>query len=130
MGLNPGLQQWKSGVLTTGLPRNAPNLSTYNTFHVETFLLQQKSCKTNPMNCHLPFTQIYQSLIFCHIACHCLTLCDLMDCSLSGSFVHGNSPGKSTKWVAVPSSLPDPGIEPTSLMSPALACGFFTTSFT
>ena len=26
--------------------------------------------------------------------------------------------------------LPDPGIEPTSLMSPALAGGFFTTSTT
>ena len=27
-----------------------------------------------------------------------------------------------------PGDLPDPGIEPTSLMSPALAGGFFTTS--
>ena len=26
----------------------------------------------------------------------CLTLCDPMDCSLSGSSVHGNSPGKNT----------------------------------
>ena len=29
-----------------------------------------------------------------------------------------------------PGDLPDPGIEPTSLMSPALAGGFFTTSGT
>ena len=29
-----------------------------------------------------------------------------------------------------PGDLPDPGIEPTSLMSPALAGGFFTTSTT
>ena len=29
-----------------------------------------------------------------------------------------------------PGDLPDPGIEPVSLMSPALACGFFTTSTT
>ena len=27
-----------------------------------------------------------------------------------------------------PGDLPDPGIEPGSLMSPAFACGFFTTS--
>ena len=35
-------------------------------------------------------------------------------------------------WVAMPSSgdLPDPGVEPVSLMSPALAGGFFTTSAT
>ena len=26
----------------------------------------------------------------------CLTLCDPMDCSLLGSFVHGDSPGKNT----------------------------------
>ena len=29
-----------------------------------------------------------------------------------------------------PGDLPDPGIEPVSLMSPALAAGFFTTSAT
>ena len=30
----------------------------------------------------------------------------------------------------LPGDLPDPGIEPTPLMSPALAGGFFTTSAT
>ena len=36
------------------------------------------------------------------------------------------------EWVAMPFSrdLPNPGIEPTSLTSPALAGGFFTTSAT
>ena len=36
------------------------------------------------------------------------------------------------EWVAVlsPGDLPDPGIKPTSLMAPALAGGFFTTSTT
>ena len=35
-------------------------------------------------------------------------------------------------WLSFPhpGDLPDPGIEPASLMSPALACGFFTTSVT
>ena len=32
----------------------------------------------------------------CLVAQSCLTLCDLMDCSLPGSSVHGNSPGKKT----------------------------------
>ena len=37
--------------------------------------------------------------------------------------------GKNTKWVAISYSgdLPDPGMEPASLASPALAGGFFTT---
>ena len=33
----------------------------------------------------------------------CPTLCDLMDCSLPGSSVHGDSPGKILEWVAMPS---------------------------
>ena len=27
----------------------------------------------------------------------CLTLCDLVNCSLPGSFVHGDSPSKNTR---------------------------------
>ena len=34
------------------------------------------------------------------------------------------------EWVAMPSSISDPGIEPESLRSLALAGGFFTTSTT
>ena len=49
-----------------------------------------------------------------------LTLCDPVDCSPPGSSVHGTPPG----------DLPNPGIEPPSLMPPALAGGFFTTSAT
>ena len=43
------------------------------------------------------------------------------------------SPGKDTgvgKPFSTPGDLPDPGIEPASLPSPALAGGFFTTSAT
>ena len=32
----------------------------------------------------------------CLVTQSCLTLCDLMDCSLPGSSVHGDSPGKNT----------------------------------
>ena len=63
----------------------------------------------------------------------CVRLCNPIDCSPPGSSLHGNSPGKNTEWVVMPSppgDLPHPGIEPASLMSPALADGFFTTSHT
>ena len=48
----------------------------------------------------------------------CLTLCDVMDCSLPHSPVYGILQARILSWVAIPSSgdLPDPGIEP---MSPA-----------
>ena len=62
----------------------------------------------------------------------CLILCDPMDCSLSGSSVHRILQARILGWVAVPSSREssDPGIEPASLTSPALAGRFFTTSST
>ena len=34
--------------------------------------------------------------VLCLVAQSCLTLCDPVDCSLSGSSVHGDSPGKNT----------------------------------
>ena len=55
-----------------------------------------------------------------------------MECSPPGSSVQWDSPGKNTGEVGPPSpgDLPNPGIKATSLMSPALAGGFFTTSAT
>ena len=46
----------------------------------------------------------------------CLTLCDAMDCSLSGSSVHGIFQVRVLEWVAISFStdLPNPGIEPGS----------------
>ena len=61
----------------------------------------------------------------------CLTLCDPMNQSSPGS-----SPRFSRQeyWSGLPrplpGDLPDPGMEPASLMSPALADGFFTSSAT
>ena len=63
----------------------------------------------------------------------CPILCNPMDCSLSGSSVHGISPGKNTGvgcQAILQGNLPNPGIEPTPLTSPALADRFFTTSAT
>ena len=60
----------------------------------------------------------------------CLTLCDPMDYSPPSSSIHGILQAKKLEWVAMPSSREssDPGIEPASLKSPALAGRFFTTS--
>ena len=62
----------------------------------------------------------------------CLTLCDPMNYSPFGPSVHRILQARVLEWVAIPppGDLPDPGIEPESLMSPALACSFFTTSST
>ena len=58
--------------------------------------------------------------MLCAYTQSCLTLSDLVDCSPSGSSVHGDSLGKNT-GVALPcpppGDLPNPGIEP---RSPAL----------
>ena len=52
----------------------------------------------------------------------CLILCDPIDCSPPGSSVHGILQARILEWVAMPSSkdLPDPEIEPASLILPAL----------
>ena len=51
-------------------------------------------------------------------------------CSLPGSFIHGILQARILEWVGISSSWGSshPGIKPTSLMSPALAGRFFTTS--
>ena len=56
-------------------------------------------------------------------------LCDPMDCSPPGSSLHGVLQARILEWVAIssPGDLPDPGIKPTSPVTPALANGFFTT---
>ena len=62
----------------------------------------------------------------------CPTLCNPMDCSQPGSSVHEILQVRIQDWVAIssPGDLPNPGTEPGSLTSPALAGGFFTTSAT
>ena len=58
-----------------------------------------------------------------------LTLCDPMDCSSPDSSVHETS--RQEYWSGLPfplpGDLPNPGIEPAFLVSPALAGGLFTT---
>ena len=59
-------------------------------------------------------------------------LCDPVNCSPPGSTVHGDSPGKIWSGLPCPppGDLPDPGIELISLLSPALAGGFFANCAT
>ena len=54
-----------------------------------------------------------------------MTLCDPMNCSLLGSSVHGDSPGKNTR-VGCHAFLQ--GIFPTQGSDPALSGEFFTTA--
>ena len=51
-----------------------------------------------------------------------------MDCGLPGSSAHGILQARVLEWIAISfsSDLPDPGIEPMSLVSLALAGQFFT----
>ena len=60
----------------------------------------------------------------------CPTLCKPRDCSPLGSSVHEILQEKYWSGLSFPSpgDLPDPGIEPTSVMSPALAGMFITPS--
>ena len=62
----------------------------------------------------------------------CPTLCDPTDCSPPGSSVCEIFQVEHWSGLAFPTpgDLPDPGIEPMSLTSPALAGRFFTTSAT
>ena len=62
----------------------------------------------------------------------CPTLCSPMDCSPPGTSVHGILQARILVWVAMPSSRRSsrPKVKSTSLMSPALAGGFYTTSAT
>ena len=52
-----------------------------------------------------------------------------MDCSPPGFSVHGISQARKLEWLPFPTpgDLPNPGIEPTSTVAPALAGRFFTS---
>ena len=62
----------------------------------------------------------------------CPTVCDTVDCSLPGSSVHGILQARILEGLSCPPSeyLPNSGIKPMSLISSALAGGFFTPSTT
>ena len=73
----------------------------------------------SPGNCHL-------TSVLCSVTQSCLTLCDLMNCSLPGSSVHGDSPGKTIGRVAMPSSRGSSQPWDQTQLS-CIAGGFFTS---
>ena len=54
--------------------------------------------------------------VLCLVAQSCPTLCNPVDCSPSGSSVHGDTPGKNTRV-----GCPPPGIFPTQGLNPGLS---------
>ena len=66
--------------------------------------------------------------MICSVAQSCPTLCSPVGCSPPGSSVHESPRQQSWSGLPLPppGDLPDPGIEPASPVSPALAGGFFT----
>ena len=57
------------------------------------------------------------SFVLCLVIQLCPTLCDSIDCSLPGSSVHGDSPGKNTGvgcYILLQGIFPTQGIEPRS----------------
>ena len=79
----------------------------------------------NFINLSFKITRVYG----CSVTQSSLTLCDPMDCSPPGSSVHEIFQAGILEWLPLPTprDLPDPGIEPESPASPALAGGFFIT---
>ena len=71
------------------------------------------------------FGIFFSDLGACSVAQSCMTLCNTIDCSPSGSSVHGISQARILEWLPFPApgDLPNPGIKPPK--SPALAGGFF-----
>ena len=72
---------------------------------------------------------VIQCMCVCSVTQSCLTLCHPMDYSQPGSSVHGIF--RQEYWSRLPfpppGDLPNPGTEPMSPASPALAGRFFTT---
>ena len=77
------------------------------------------------------FCKLYHHV--CLLSCFShVQLCSPIDCSLPGYSVCWIFQARILEGLPFPSSgyLPDPGIKPTFLMSPALVGGFFTTNAT
>ena len=71
----------------------------------------------------LPWNKLVPQCIHaCSVAHSCPALWDPLDCSLTGSSIHGIFQASILEWIAISFSgdLPNPGIEPVSPDSPAL----------
>ena len=114
---------WEHRILATWPPvrRNINLGQCYSVWSVG-------GCRT--MNYSLMGSVTVESLcVHAQSLSHVWLLCGPMDCNQPDSPVHGISQARILEWVAISFSRdpPDPGIKPTSLVSPALAGEFFTT---
>ena len=68
---------------------------------------------------HLNFLllQMSQCVCMCSVVQSCPTLCGPMDCSLSGSFVHGIFQARILEWIAISSSKKSSGARDETLVS-------------
>ena len=62
------------------------------------------SCIGRRILYHLVTWEAQRRVCVCLVAQSCLTLCNPMDCSPSGSTVHGISQARILEWVAIPFS--------------------------
>ena len=108
------MQPWK----TSGTPQKWFS-KLFFFFLAVRLLLQIKSTLDPPTHQKMGYDCIG---CLCSFAKSCLTLCNRMNCSPAGSSVHGISP-RQEYWSGLPfpspGDLPNPGTEPTSLLSPA-----------
>ena len=96
----------------------------------QTFLISRNGCST--INSHILPASTNECMAKSLQSCP--TLCNSIDHSPLGSFVHGILKARILEWVPVGSRCPplghlsDPGIEPVSFTAPTLAGRFFTSS--
>ena len=98
-------------------------------WHIWNFMISRKRGWAEVPSWHDLGPERCHAYMLSHVSC--VRLCNSMDCSLPGSSVQG------ILWARIlelpcpsPGDLPHIRIKPTSLKSPALAGGFFTTSVT
>ena len=58
-------------------------------------------CKQTDVNAPRPLSQSPHHRVKREVAQSCLTLCDPMDCSLSGSSIHGIFQARVLEWIAI-----------------------------
>ena len=104
---------------------------TYTGLHIYGYWPRYDFCLQSWI-CNVHTTLLTCLFFFCVCLQSCPTLCNPMDCSSPASFVHGILQARILEWLAISHSRGSsrPRDQTISLMSPALAGGFFTTDFT
>ena len=97
-------------------------------FSYSAILLLKVHPKRASYACAYVFVFIRTCVLSAKLLQLCPTLCDPMDCRPPGASIHGILQARHWNGLLCPppGNLPNPGIKPVSLMSPALAGGFFT----